>query len=161
VTGNLTVVVSLQLRLGLRRTSLPANPVTVNVSMVNSVAGDVKADGVTVALSSSGSLSLVWEGTTGSTSDILFDVTGYFVSGTSGARFVPIDPLRVADTRHRSAGPGPHPRGSSRGRAGGWSGPYRQDGHSHVGNLTVVNQTAAGYLTAAPVAPPRRRRPRR
>ena len=153
VTGNLTVVYPSSSGWAFAGPSLPANPVTVNVSMVNSVAGDVKADGVTVALSSSGSLSLVWEGTTGSTSDILFDVTGYFVSGTSGARFVPIDPLRVADTRIGLPAQGPilvaHPVAV----------PVAGQGHiartaiAMSGNLTVVNQTAAGYLTAAPVAP--------
>jgi hypothetical protein len=153
ITGNLTVVLPTSAGWAFVGPSLPSNPVTVNVSMVNSVAGDIKADGVTVALSDTGSLSFVWEGTAGSTVDIVFDVTGYFVKGTSGSRFVPIDPLRVADTRTGLPIRGPvlvaHPMVV----------PVAGQGHiastavAVSGNLTVVDQTAAGYLTAAPVAP--------
>jgi len=100
VNGHLTVVLPSSAGWAFVGPSLPSNPVSVNVSMVNSVAGDTKADGVTVALSDTGSLSFVWEGTPGSTTDVVFDVTGYFVNGTSGSRFVPIDPMRVADTRY-------------------------------------------------------------
>jgi hypothetical protein len=153
VTGNLTVVLPSSAGWAFVGPSLPSNPVSVNVSMVNSVAGDTKADGVTVALSDTGSLSFVWEGTPGSTTDVVFDVTGYFVNGTSGSRFVPIDPMRVADTRYGLPIAGPvlvaHPMVV----------PVAGQGHiastavAISGNLTVVDQTAAGYLTAAPVAP--------
>jgi hypothetical protein len=152
VTGNLTVVGPTSAGWALAGPSLPSNPATVNASMVNARTGEIKADGVTVQLGTGGSLALVWSGTPGSTTDMIFDVTGYYLNGTSGARFVPIDPLRVADTRLGSPSWGPvktaHPV------------PVPVTGQGHIdrkaiavyGNLTVVGQDALGYLTAAPVA---------
>jgi hypothetical protein len=121
--------------------------------MVNAQAGETKADGVTVQLSATGTLSFVWVGETGSTTNMIFDVTGYFVNGTSGARFVPIDPLRVADTRIGLPAQGPIGTSSPVAVpvAGRGHIPWAAVGMS--GNLTVVGQTAAGFLTAAPVAP--------
>ncbi|MGD0249172.1 MAG: hypothetical protein ABSB75_08985, partial [Candidatus Limnocylindrales bacterium] len=153
VTGNLTVVGPSSAGWAVAGPSIPADPVTLNASMVNAQKGETKADGVTVKLSDTGTLSFVWVGATGSTANLIFDVTGYFVAGTSGAWFVPINPLRVADTRIGLPAQGPI----------GTSSPVAVPvaGHAHIpwaavgmsGNLTVVGQTAAGFLTAAPVAP--------
>jgi hypothetical protein len=98
-------------------------------------------------------LSLVWEGTSGSTADFVFDVTGYFVSGTGGLRFVPIDPLRVADTRIGLPAQGPILTARPVAVPVVGQGHIAKTAVAISGNLTVVGQTAGGYLTATPVAP--------
>lgn len=153
VTGNLTVVLPTSAGWALAAPALPSDPQTANTSMVNSLARDIKADGVTVALSPTGTLSFVWVGTAGSTTDIVFDVTGYFVNGTSGSHFVPIDPLRVADTRIGLPVAGPIPGAHPVAVPVAGQGHINSNAVGISGNLTVVYQTAAGYLTAAPVAP--------
>jgi hypothetical protein len=53
-----------------------ASPTT---STINFLKGDIKANGLTVALGSGGTLSVTYMSTTGQTTDLVFDVTGYFV----------------------------------------------------------------------------------
>jgi hypothetical protein len=153
VTGNLTVVGPSSKGWACASPSIPADPATLNASMVNAQAGETKADGVTVQLSATGTLSFVWVGEPGSTTHMIFDVTGYFMNGTGGAWFVPIDPIRVADTRIGLPAQGPIRTASPVAVpvAGRGHIPWSAVGMS--GNLTVVGQNAAGYLTAAPVAP--------
>lgn len=43
------------------------------------VSGEIAASGVTVALCSDGTLSATYLSTPGNTTDLVFDVTGYFV----------------------------------------------------------------------------------
>jgi hypothetical protein len=84
---------------------------------------------------------------------VIFDVTGYFTSGTSGAVFVPLTPTRILDSRDGT---------------GGLSGPFSSHvartftviGHGGVpsgatavtGNLTVTQQSSLGYLSVGPIA---------
>jgi hypothetical protein len=42
------------------------------------VRGDIKGNGLAVALGSGGGLSATYMSTTGNTTDLVFDVTGYF-----------------------------------------------------------------------------------
>jgi hypothetical protein len=82
VTGNLTVTA--QTALGY----LYLGPVAMNnptSSTLNCPLGDDRANGVTVALSGTGTLSVTYAAPTlGPTAQVLFDVTGYFVpSGTA------------------------------------------------------------------------------
>jgi hypothetical protein len=97
VTGNLTVTDATSgwaVFLGPNSTSSPGS------STINFKAGQTVANGVTVGLSTTGTLSATYMSTTGQTIDLVFDVTGYFVQGdTSGARYVPITPARILDTR--------------------------------------------------------------
>jgi hypothetical protein len=59
------------------------------------------ANGVTVGLSTLGTLSATYISTAGQKTDLVFDVTGYFVQGGStGARYVAITPTRLLDTRY-------------------------------------------------------------
>ena len=75
VTGNLTVTD--QTAYGLFALGPTSTPVT---STLNFPVGDNRANGVTVALSGSGSLWALYDtGGPGQTSDLVFDVTGYFV----------------------------------------------------------------------------------
>jgi hypothetical protein len=96
VTGNLTVTDATSgwaIFLGPNATYSPTS------STINFNGGQTLANGVTVALSASGSLSATYISTAGNTTDLVFDVTGYFTPDTSGAYYFPITPGRVLDTR--------------------------------------------------------------
>ena len=50
-----------------------------STSTINFPAGDVRANGVTVSLGAGGKLdAMYWTGSTSNTTQVLFDVTGYF-----------------------------------------------------------------------------------
>jgi hypothetical protein len=75
ITGNLAVVHPTNawaVFLGPIATSAPKS------STLNFNAGDVVANGVTVALGSGGTISATYISTTGNTTDLVLDVTGYF-----------------------------------------------------------------------------------
>lgn len=77
VTGNLTVTnqsAKGYLSLGPNLTNTP------NTSTLNFPTGDNRANGVTVALNTDGTLALVYVAVAGSTTDALFDLTGYFTA---------------------------------------------------------------------------------
>jgi len=96
VTGDVTVVnptASWAVFLGPNPTPNPTS------STVNFKAGEIKANGLTVALSATGTLSATYMSTAGNTTDLVFDVTGYFTPDASGATYHPIDPVRLLDTR--------------------------------------------------------------
>jgi serine protease len=76
VTGNVTVVNETNawaVFVGPVATSRPPT------STLNFNVGDVVANGVTVALGTGGKLSVTYISTLGNTTDLVFDVTGYFV----------------------------------------------------------------------------------
>jgi hypothetical protein len=152
VTGNLTVVKPSAAGWAYvgPPASIPADPSKMERSMINSPANDIRADGVTVKLDGSGMLGAVWSGAAGSTANLLFDVTGYFVSGSGGAMFVPLEPTRLIDTRVNLPFTGPVARATPvtitiTGHAGV---PIGATGIS--GNLTVTLQKAGGLMTVAP-----------
>ena len=41
----------------------------------------------------------MYKATAGAHTHVILDVTGYFVPGTAGLRFVPLNPGRIMDTR--------------------------------------------------------------
>ena len=163
VTGNLTVVNSTcgwAAYLGPDPTPIPAT------STVNFTAGQIVGNGVTVALGGSGDnyLSATYIGTPGCTTDLVFDVTGYYDhslfnnnedTATRGLRYVPMAPARVLDTR---IGLGASTLSANLPMpfqvAGTTSVP--SNAYAVTGNVTVVNETAgwAVYLGAAPLAQP-------
>ncbi len=149
VTGNLTVTA--QTSSGY----LFIGPVAKNdptSSTLNFPVGDDRANGVTVSLGATGTLSVTFVApASGPTAHVLFDVTGYFTTDASGSTYNPLPPTRLLDTRNGT----------------GLSGPFS----SHVaqtlvvtggivpasavavtGNLTVTGQTSPGYLDIGPVA---------
>lgn len=131
--------------------SLGPSTATVNrSSVVNAPRGDVRASGVTVKLGTGGSLAALWTGAGGSGAHFIFDASGYFVPGSSGATFVPVNPARVLDTRAGNGLSGTFTAGSVRsfqvaGRGGVPSGAV-----AVTGNLTAVAPTRAGYLALGP-----------
>ena len=96
VTGNLTVVNARSGGFVALTTTPTNNPL---VSTINFPAGDTRANGVTIPLASDGTLGVTFVGARGTTADVLFDVTGYFIPGAVGTTYFTVTPNRVADSR--------------------------------------------------------------
>ena len=153
VTGNLTVTGQTAggyVSLGPVPTTHPAT------STINFPVGDTRANGLTVKLSAAGTLSAVYKGPTGSRTHLVFDVTGYYLADLSGARFYPLRPDRLLDTRFGVGLDGkltakvPETLVSAA-RVG-----VAEDATAVTGNLTVIGQTKGGYvsMTTVPTASP-------
>ena len=54
---------------------------------------------MTTPLSGTGTLWVTYVGKSGTTADVLFDVTGYFVANSSGSTYVSLTPNRIVDIR--------------------------------------------------------------
>jgi glucose/arabinose dehydrogenase len=153
VTGNVTVT---------RQGSagwLSVTPTAVgspSTSTINFPVGDDRANGLTVALGPSGTLSAVYQGVAGGSTDLIFDVTGYYLADLAGARFVPVAPGRVLDSRFTTGLNGPFVSGSARVLYVVPGASVPADATAVTGNLTVVQPTSAGYvaMTAQPTGSP-------
>ena len=128
-----------------------------STSTVNFVAGNTVANGVTVPLGPTGSLSATYLASRGSTTDLIFDLTGYFTPGAGGNTFHPLTPpARVVDSRLGF--------GIARKLKAGQPGTFAVWLHAGVpdnataitGNVTGVNSTSAGaiYMGPDPIASP-------
>jgi hypothetical protein len=96
VTGNVTVTGSNNgwaLYIGPTAIAKPS------ASTINFVKGQTRANSLTVALSPGGTLSATFMSSAGKTTDLVFDVTGYYTADLTGAKYVPITPTRLLDTR--------------------------------------------------------------
>jgi hypothetical protein len=96
VTGNVTVTNptgAWALFVGPDPTTSPSS------STLNFVAHQTRSNGLTVALSTSGKLSATYMGPSGATTDLVFDVTGYFTPDTGGATYHAVTPTRLVDSR--------------------------------------------------------------
>jgi hypothetical protein len=136
----------------------PAPAACPGTSTLNFPLGDTRANGATVPLASDGSLSLTYIGPYADAStDVVLDVTGYF-SASGGATFTPLTPTRVLDTRYDIGLSGAFADRTARSlKIAGAAGSGVPAGATAVTvNVTVVNQTAAGYLalTQTPTATP-------
>ena len=120
--------------------------------------GDNRATGLTVKLGAGGTLSVVYVAAAGAKTNVIFDVTGFFIPGSAGAMYVPVAPNRILDTRSKLGLPG-----SLRARVGvAFTVTGRVPGDSTknipgsavavTGILTVTNQTALGYLALTKTA---------
>jgi len=120
-----------------------------STSTVNFPKGDTRANNVVVPLAG-GILQVEYVGPASTSVQFIFDVTGYFVPGLSGATFVPVAPGRVVDSRIGLGFTGPLGTGAAA--------KFAVSGHAAVdpvavavvGNLTVTGQTSGGWLAAAP-----------
>lgn len=122
------------------------------VSNLNYSAGQTVPNLVTVAVGEDGKVS-VFNGA-GST-HVIFDVLGYYSSSTGsfGARFVPLDPVRVFDTRDGTGGVASEPIGPGGTLPFDLTGPdlLPETGVSGVVvNVTVTEPTGNGFLTVHP-----------
>jgi hypothetical protein len=147
VTGNLTVT---------GQTSngyLFIGPVAMNnptSSTLNFPVGDDRANGVTVSLGAGGTLSVTFVApTTGPTTHVLFDVSGYFTTDASGSTYYPLSPTRLLDTRNGTGLSGSFSSHVARTlNLGGTVVPILA--LAVTGNLTVTGQTSPGYLYIGP-----------
>ena len=148
VTGNLTVTGQTAqgfLYLG------PNQIVSPTSSTLNFPLNDVRANAVTVALATDGSLSVTYFSTNRSArTQVVFDVTGYFVPGMSGATFVALTPTRLLDTRTGNGSPGAVTSQVPRPFAVAGRGGVPANSPAVTGNLTVTGQTAQGFLYLGP-----------
>ena len=148
VTGNVTVTNQTS---GGYLSVTPTAVVNPSSSTINFPVGDNRANNVTVPLSPDGKLAAVYKAPSGRTTQLIFDVTGYFVAGAAEAEYKLITPVRALDSRFGI----------------GLSGAFQKNvprelsiGPAHVpagavaitGNLTVVGQTGAGFLSITPVS---------
>jgi hypothetical protein len=150
VTGNLTVTGATSgwaVFLGPDPTASPTSS-TINFSQ-----GSVVANNVTVALNSLGKLSATFISTAGNTTDLVFDVTGYFVPGlTSGARYVPLTPARALDTRYGTGLSGAQPANVPATFTVWGNGGVSNIALAITGNLTVTDQTSGWAVFLGPNA---------
>jgi hypothetical protein len=119
------------------------------VSTLNFRAGDVRSNGITVALSGGQLDAMYWTGNVLDHTDLIFDVTGYFTNDLTGATYHPIDPVRAVDSRIGFGVGNLQSQFAQQWQdvvADGVPG----DAVAVTGNATVANQTAQGYLTIAP-----------
>jgi hypothetical protein len=148
VTGNLTVTGQTSggyLFIGPVATNNPTS------STLNFPVGDDRANAVTVALGSGGTLSITFVGpNNGQSAQAIFDVTGYFTQDMTGAVYVPLAPSRVLDTRNGTGSlGGPFTNHAARTLTVGG---VPAGAIAVTGNLTVTGQTSSGYLFIGPVA---------
>ena len=134
----------------------PDQVVSPATSTLNFPAVDTRANGLTVALGSGGTLSAVYHGNSGGSTHLVFDVTGYYLADLAGARFVPLVPGRVLDTRVVTGLAGPFVTGTPRVLTLVPGSAVPSTATAITGNLTVVNARSAGWvaMTELPTASP-------
>ncbi|MEO8228379.1 MAG: PKD domain-containing protein [Chloroflexota bacterium] len=149
ITGNLTVVNQSKggfVFLG------PTASTTPTSSTINFPVGDTRANAVTVALDPDGKLGAVFQSSTGATTHLLLDVTGYFVRNTAGATYKELTPARVLDTRVGTGLSGKFVSGAPRNFQVTGAGGVPAGAVAITGNLTVVNQSNGGFVFLGPTA---------
>lgn len=147
ITGNLTTVNSTYGSY----VSVTINPTsTPGTSTLNFPAGDIRANNVLAPLSDGGSISMTYMGY--GTTDLVFDVTGYFVKNNKGALFVPMAPTRVMDSRLAQGGLGPIT--ASKPDTLALAGQHGIDSGvvAVAGNLTATDVTYGGWGYVVPKA---------
>jgi hypothetical protein len=112
--------------------------------------GDTRATAVTVALGPGGTLSATYLAPAGSTTGLIFDVTGYFVGDDGGATYVPLNPSRILDTRVGTGLAGPFSANTPRTFQVTGQGGVPTSAVAVTGTLTVTGQSRAGYLYLGP-----------
>ncbi len=147
VTGNLTVTGQTSAGYVSVGPTMSSSPTT---SSLNAPRGDTRANGLTVRLSTQGKLAAVWTGAPGSTTNLVFDVTGYFTETGAGAVYVPLTPVRLLDTRIGNGLAGTFRTGVVRTFVVAGQGDVPADAVAVTGNLTVTGQTSAGYVSVGP-----------
>jgi hypothetical protein len=129
-------------------------------STINFPKTDARSTGVTVPLGSGGKLSVTYGATPGNTAGVIFDVTGYFVTNTTGSTYKALTTNRLVDSRSTTK------VGLTSGLTAGTAKTFLVANRTPTveatnvppnavavtGTLTVTNQTAAGFLTLGPDA---------
>jgi hypothetical protein len=147
VTGNVTVVNSTYawaVYLG------PVDATNPTTSTVNFTGGQIKGNNLTVALGSDGKLSATYMSSAGNSTDLVFDVTGYYTADTSGDAYVPSTPVRMLDTRIGNGLGGKLVAGTPSTFAVAGRGGIASNASAVTGNVTVVNETNAWAIFLGP-----------
>ncbi len=149
ITANLTVT---------RQTSAgyvalgPLATASPGTSTLNFPRGDNRANGLTVPLSATGTLSAVFKGASGATTALILDVTGYYLPDASGATYVTVSPVRLLSTLGGVGLGGPFVSGTPRTFAVAGVMGIPANAIAITANLTVTSQTSAGYVALGPLA---------
>jgi hypothetical protein len=153
VTGNLTATGMTAAGFVFLGPNPMANPPS---STVNFPVGDNRANGVTVALSATGTLSATFNGPApGNSTHLIFDVTGFFLPDDTGATFFPLAPTRLLDTRNATGNlPGPFVKGTPQTFQVTGLGGVPDEATAVTGNLTATGMTAAGFVFLGPEEQP-------
>jgi outer membrane protein assembly factor BamB len=146
VTGNITVTNATSAGYVSLGPTMTANPST---STVNVPARTNVANGVTVALKG-GKLSVVWCGTTGSSTDVIFDVTGYFTADASGLSFYALTPVRLLDSSVNMGLTGPFANRTARLLGVGGTSTIPSGAAAIAGNLTLITPSSGGFVLVSP-----------
>ncbi len=150
VTGNLTIVGQSALGYVSLAPSLTSGT-QPGTSTINFPVGDIRANGVTVPLSASGTIDIMyWASSTTDTVNVLFDVTGYFSDDTTGATYHSVGPVRILDSRSSLGDSTFVSRTKQTLNVTGSLAGVPAGAVAVTGNLTVVGQTALGYVSLAP-----------
>jgi hypothetical protein len=149
VTGNVTVVDSTNswaIYLG-------PNPVAKpGASTINFLRGQIAGNGITVALSSTGSVSATYMSTAGNTTDLVFDITGYYTAGSSGLSYVAIGPSALLNTTIGIGLAGGFAANQPRTLTARGQGGLPTDAAAITGVVSVTGQTNGWALYLGPVA---------
>jgi hypothetical protein len=98
-------------------------------------------------LGSGGKLWAVYKATTGATTQLVFDVTGYFTPDVTGSTYHPLAaPVRIVDSRIALGLPTKLTSGSPQSFQVTGVGGVPAGATAITGNVTVTGQTAAGYV---------------
>jgi hypothetical protein len=148
ITGNVTVVGQQQAGY----ISVTPDPDdSPSTSALNFPLGDVRANNITSPLATNGKVSIVYKASTGKKTHILLDVTGYFLENNAGATYNAVTPVRLLDTRVGNGLTGAFAAHTVRDFDVAGRGGVPANAKAVTGNLTVVGQTAAGYVTLGPI----------
>jgi hypothetical protein len=144
VTGNVTIANQTGAGYLSVTPSANANPTS---STINFPLGDTRANNLTVPLATNGKLAAVYKAQAGKTTHLIVDITGYFLAGDQDATYSTLPPVRVLDSRIGTGLTGTFKTDIPRKlQITGASG-VPADATAITGNLTVVGQTKAGYLS--------------
>jgi len=123
-------------------------------STINFPVRDNRANGVTVALSSKGTIDAWFGGRSlSATTDFILDVTGYFLADSGGDGYVQFGPRRILDTRNGTGLSGKFVSGQPRKiQLAGVAGLPGTGVVAVAGNVTVVRPSTAGFVFVGPSA---------
>jgi hypothetical protein len=147
VTGNVTVVnstFSWAIYLGPDVVAYPGT------SSLNFDTGEIRGNSMTVMLGQGGTLSATYMSNPGNTTDLVFDVTGYYTADLTGLKFVPLTPARVLDTRYSNGLPGKLAANTPATFSVIGRGGIPAAAKAVAGNVTVVNETNSWLVFLGP-----------
>ena len=145
VTGTLTVTGQTGPGYVSLTTSAQSHPAT---SVLNFPIHDNRANGVTLRLDASGGLWATYvAGSSSASTNLIFDVTGYFTADATGASYHSLAAGRIFDTRTAKGLSSPFTSTIPRQITVAGVGAVPAGAIAVTGNLTVAGQTQAGYVS--------------